>query len=193
MAHRGDLLTANSEIDQEITPVIVVTDENMAVLTKIDGGTLTGAPNTSEAFLQFPIPADGKYWLLFGEANRTARDIHTGASLLMPAGHSCHSGPDDCLSARCDNGTCALSKPGGGDQQCVNNSDCTTGQCDNALVCAFAPLGGACTGNDDCVSSLCDHGACSCLAKGTAVDNDTATRCCAKRAVADASDVLRCQ
>jgi hypothetical protein len=194
MAKRGDLLMANSFIAQEITPVIVITDENLTVLDKIVGTTLTGAPNTSEAFVQFPIPADGKYWLLFGEAHRTPRDIQTGATLLVPAGHACHSA-DECMSSRCEGGTCLLTKPGAGNQLCVNDSDCTTGKCNESLACAFASLGDPCEDGPDCSSTVCstDH-KCTCLEAGHVISpSANPVVCCSQGAVADAAGDMRCR
>jgi hypothetical protein len=194
-AKEGYLLTASSEINEELRPVIALTDEHLTVLSKISGGTLTGAPNTSSAFLQFAIPADGKYWLLFGEAARTPQTIKTGAVLQAPAGTPCHHG-GECLSATCGaDSTCAQSRSGGGDQECVQDADCLSGKCDaDVFVCAWAALGHACKGDGECASMLCTGGTCSCLAAGQAIaDNDNPVKCCSAGAVAAPNGKLACR
>jgi hypothetical protein len=191
-AKRGQIVSASAQIAQELHPIIAMTDAKLTVLSKVTGGTIAGGPGTSSAFLQFVIPADGRYWLLFSEAQRTSATIDTKGVVLSEAGSPCHQGPE-CMSGTCTGDVCGLTHAGAAHGLCSSNADCTTAVCLADLVCQPSGLSGVCQIDDDCSSQLCVASACACFQAGHVIaDVENPVRCCSARAVAGADGHLAC-
>jgi hypothetical protein len=160
---KGTLLSASNEIDKEEFPVIVVADDQLHVLAHVEGATISGAPGTSSAFLEFPLPHDGTYWLLYSEAHRLGNALNTFFSVTSGAHASCH-GDDDCHSRHCVAHACAESHP---TDTCLEDADCTSNKCaTDDLRCQFLSLGDACSNSSDCTTDLCEKNMCACVASG---------------------------
>jgi hypothetical protein len=162
----GQLVGITNEIDAQMRPVVVVADAALTELVRVVGTNANGAPSTSLATVQFPVPKDGTYWLLYGEASRTTVTLNATYDILVGAGAACVDETDKglhCYSGSCDEEHCAQSSPR---FPCLVPEDCTSGKCGTDLKCEFLNLGDACQHPLDCTTTLCTGGVCSCVPKG---------------------------
>jgi hypothetical protein len=165
----GQMLVITNEIDTQMHPVIVVADAALTELLKVVGFNANGAPWSSLATAQFPVPKDGTYWVLYGEASLAKVTLNNTYDILYGAGAACvdqtEAGPH-CYSGTCDeDGHCAQSRPRA---TCLVPEDCTSGRCGTDLACEWLNLGDACQHPFDCPTTVCTGGVCGCVPQGQA-------------------------
>jgi hypothetical protein len=177
---KGEDIVVETWIDQGgASPVAVVTDANLHVLLREVGGTITGSPEVSSVFIDLIAPADGAYWVLFGEDDRTKIDLKLTYLVRSSAGAACHADLD-CVGGACVAGACELTPAFG---SCLLDTDCTAGACNelgkSAGQCAALPEG-TCKLAGDCAKHVCTAGACGCVPAGQKppADFDEAFACC---------------
>ena len=173
---KGEEIDLANTINSEVFPVVVIADSTLTELVSVTGETITGSPNFASAFATLVAPADGEYWMLFGEASRKPFKLVASVTLEDRSGATCSNG-DSCVSFRCVAGHCDVSHPTEG---CLANSDCTSGKCETAEhVCQFISSGDACNpgDNSDCEQGLCNNGVCGCWPDGTHVTSGDAPCC----------------
>jgi hypothetical protein len=179
VARKGEDIVVSTWIHQGgVSPVAAIASESLGVLSRTVGETITGSPNDTLAWTDVIAPADGSYWVLFGEDTRESFDLELTYLVERSSGAACAT-KDDCLSGACVHGTCELTTVGG---RCARDADCTAAKCQgagkSAGQCADLPSG-TCKLPGDCLTNVCSAGACSCVAAGhlPAITNEAFTCC----------------
>jgi hypothetical protein len=181
-ARKGEDISASTLIHRGGTAsVAVVTDANLHVLARDVEGPLTGSSNVSFAEADVVAPADGEYWVLFGEDSRMAIALEVSYDVLSRAGAACEA-DTDCIGRACVSGTCRVTPAFG---LCVVDADCTSGRCNREGTgrgqCDPMP-DNTCKLDGDCAKHVCMAGACSCVPAGHAppAEFDEAFACCSQ-------------
>jgi hypothetical protein len=160
-------------------PVAAVADANLEVLAREVGGTISGGPGHSVAFAEIVAPAEGTYWLLWGEDTRHPFTLELGYSVKRSAGVECHH-DNMCISESCVSERCAQTTSANPLGACIANADCTTNICVSGL-CQLIPDGLACTASHDCEHHTCESGRCTCLNGGEA--SSDVQKCCSRHII----------
>jgi hypothetical protein len=156
-------------------PVVVIADEQLNVLAREVGGTISGAPGHSFARADLIAPKTGKYWVLWGENTKRRFDIEISYGVKRSAGVECHH-PNMCVSENCGaDHRCAKSTLTQYPSLCIVASDCTTDRCDGHL-CQKRWNGDPCTDSAECMQNLCNEGICACVPDGQTADHPQ--KCC---------------
>jgi hypothetical protein len=162
-----------------VKPVSAIADDTLRVLAREVGGSISGAPGHSFSSSEIVAPADGMYWLLWGEDTRRPFSLEISYTAKRSAGVTCHH-DNMCVSESCVAERCAKTRTGTHVGGCIVAGDCTSNTCSSGL-CQPILLGGACSASSDCEHNLCENGACACLPGGT-VSSDV-QKCCSRHIV----------
>jgi hypothetical protein len=162
-----------------VKPVAAIADEQLRVLAREIGGPISGAPGHSFSRSEVVAPADGSYWLLWGEDTRQPFSLGISYTVKRSAGVSCHH-DNMCISESCVDERCSQTRTGTHVGACIVAADCTSNSCVTGL-CQRILLGGACSRSSDCEHNLCENGVCSCLPGGTA--SSDVQKCCSHHVI----------
>ncbi len=157
-------------------PVAVIADEQLNVLAREVGGTVSGAPGHSFVRAEILAPRSGKYWVLWGEESRQRFALEISYGVKRSAGVECHH-DNMCISESCQEHRCAKTTFSQYPALCIVNSDCTSDRCDGYL-CQKRWNGDACAEAAECMQDVCAAGVCSCIEAGGVASSPQ--QCCSR-------------